>query len=138
MEKNYFHKVNYYETDAMGITHHSNYIRWMEEARIELMDKLGYSYKKLESIGISSPVLGYSCDIKKSTCFDDVVEISASIAEYNTVRLKVQYTMKVNNELIATGETKHCFINSKGIPIRLNKECLELDEILKNACYNSQ
>ena len=30
----YLHKVQYYETDKMGIAHHSNYIRWMEEARL--------------------------------------------------------------------------------------------------------
>ena len=57
MEK-YVHKVNYYETDKMGITHHSNYIRWMEEARIAFFDAIGFSYKKLEEQGIVSPVLG--------------------------------------------------------------------------------
>lgn len=131
METKYLHKVNYYETDAMGVTHHSNYIKWMEEARVELMSNFGYSYKKLESIGISSPVLGYSCDIKKSTYFDDVVEIYPEVVEYNSVRLRVKYIMKINDVIIAEGETKHCFLNSKGVPIRLNKECLELDEKLK-------
>ena len=36
----YERKVNYYETDAMAIVHHSNYIRWFEEARMDYMDKL--------------------------------------------------------------------------------------------------
>lgn len=130
METKYLHKVNYYETDAMGVTHHSNYVRWMEEARVEFMNNFGYSYKKLESVGISSPVLGYSCDIKKSTCFDDIVEIYPKIVEYNSVRLKIKYIMKMNNIIIAEGETKHCFINSKGVPVRLDKQCLELDEKL--------
>ena len=47
MEK-YIHKVQYYETDKMGITHHSNYIRWMEEARINYLEQNGWPYDKLE------------------------------------------------------------------------------------------
>ena len=39
---NYIHQAQYYETDQMGIIHHSNYIRWMEEARIAYMDELGF------------------------------------------------------------------------------------------------
>ena len=53
----YTHKVQYYETDKMGITHHSNYIRWMEEARIDFLEKSGFSYDKLEKDGIISPVI---------------------------------------------------------------------------------
>ena len=40
----YTHKVQYYETDKMGITHHSNYIRWMEEARIDFLEKSGHKF----------------------------------------------------------------------------------------------
>lgn len=47
----YTHKVQYYETDMMGITHHANYIHWMEEARIDFMDQLGFPYAKMESDG---------------------------------------------------------------------------------------
>ena len=53
----YIHQAQYYETDQMGIIHHSNYIRWMEEARIAYMDELGFPYKKVEEAGIISPVL---------------------------------------------------------------------------------
>ena len=37
----YKHKVQYYETDKMQVVHHSNYIRWMEEARVEFLEKIG-------------------------------------------------------------------------------------------------
>ena len=42
MKEVYTHRVKYYETDKMGVTHHSNYVRWMEEARVDFMDKIGY------------------------------------------------------------------------------------------------
>ena len=56
-QKAYQHKVQYYETDQMGIVHHSNYIRWFEEARTDYMERLGIGYEKMEEQGILSPVL---------------------------------------------------------------------------------
>ena len=61
MEK-YLHKVHYYETDKMGITHHSNYIRWMEEARIDFLDNIDFGFAMLESQGVISTVIGVECD----------------------------------------------------------------------------
>ena len=48
----YRHTVQYYETDRMGIVHHSNYIRWMEEARTDFMDQLGFPYARAVEAGI--------------------------------------------------------------------------------------
>ena len=127
--KKYVHKVNYYETDKMGVVHHSNYVRWMEEARVCLMEQMGYSYFKLESIGICSPVLAYSCEIKHSTFFGNEVEILAKVKKYNSVRLEIEYEMMVDDKIVATGESKHCFTNSQGKPISLKKECVELDKL---------
>ena len=72
----YQHKVQYYETDKMGITHHSNYIRWMEEARVDYMAQLGYPYDRLEREGIGSPVLEAHCNYKHSTTYPDVIKIA--------------------------------------------------------------
>lgn len=130
--KSYIHKVKYYETDKMGITHHSNYVRWMEESRIDMLDKMGFGYKKLEEIGVGSPVLSYECSIKRSTTFDDEVEIIAICKEYDSVKLTIEYLMKVKGNIIATGKTKHCFTNIQGKPVVLSKVCPQIDEIIKN------
>ena len=63
----YRHKVQYYETDRMGVTHHSNYIRWMEEARVDLLEQIGWGYDRMESLGIQSPVTGVGCVYKAPT-----------------------------------------------------------------------
>ena len=54
----YSHYVQYYETDKMGVTHHSNYIRFMEEARVEFFKNIGFDYFEFEKRGIVSPVVG--------------------------------------------------------------------------------
>lgn len=47
MIKPYQHLAKYYETDQMGIIHHSNYIRWFEEARIDYMNQIGLTYNRV-------------------------------------------------------------------------------------------
>ena len=58
----YEHKVQYYETDKMDWVHHSNYIRWFEEARTDLLEQMGMGYDRIEALGIGSPVLGVEAD----------------------------------------------------------------------------
>ena len=129
--ESYIHKVNYYETDKMGIVHHSNYVRWLEEARVLAMDEIGYPVSKLEQENLFSTVLSYSIDIKHSTTFEDLVQIIPKVKAYNGVRLEMSYEMKLKDKLVATATTKHCFINETGLPQRLNKVIPGLDKKLK-------
>lgn len=131
--KKYIHKVNYYETDKMGITHHSNYIRWMEEARIDFLEQIGFSYDKLEEDGIISPVIAVECDYRMSTTFGDNIEIQVEIEEFKGVKLVIKYTMKNanTNEIVLIGRTKHCFLNKDNKPIILKKDFPEFDKRLK-------
>ena len=73
--KPYTHKVNYYETDKMGITHHSNYVRFMEEARVDFLDQIGWSFIDLENKGIVSPVIHIECTFKKTTTFVSLLSL---------------------------------------------------------------
>ena len=135
----YFRKVNYYETDRMGITHHSNYVRYMEEARIYFLEQIGCGYDKWERDGISSPVIGIECRYKRPTTFGDELQIRVEIAEYKRVKLSVSYTM-VNTktqELVFEGMSHHCFTNAEGRPIALSKQCPEYDELLKKQIPDS-
>ena len=134
----YEHKIQYYETDKMGITHHSNYIRFMEEARVDWLDKIGWSFAKLEGMGLTSPVLSVKCEYKKSTTYSDVILIKLSLESYNGIKMKIKYEMtnKETNEVVAIGETQHCFLNDKGFPIIIKKSYPEFDTALKNALIN--
>ena len=130
--KTYIHKVHYYETDKMGITHHANYIRWMEEARIDFLSQIGFGYDKLEQDGIISPVIGVECDYKSPTTFADEVEIRVSVEEFKGVKLIIKYTMIKcgSGELVLTGRSKHCFVNGENKPIILKRSFPEFAEKL--------
>lgn len=129
----YIHKVQYYETDKMGITHHSNYIRWMEEARIDFLDRIGYGYAKLENDGILSPVIGVECQYKHPTTFDDEVEIAVGVQEFKGVRLVIGYKMTncSTGMLVLEGKSTHCFTDRNGKPMMLKKSFPEFDRVLR-------
>ena len=137
--KKYIHKVKYYETDKMGITHHSNYIRWMEEARVNWLDKIGWSFEKLENLGMISPVVEINCKYINSTKFNDIVEINVMLKEYKGVKLIVEYEMinSKTKELVAKGESKHCFTTKDGKIISIKKEYPEFNETLLKELENN-
>ena len=121
--KPYLHRVQYYETDKMGVTHHSNYIRWMEEARIAFLDALGWSFARLEQCGIVSPVTAIDCKYIATTTFDDEVSVEVSVEAFNGVTLTIAYAMrKSDGTLCCTGHSEHCFLNHEGRFIRLKRD----------------
>ena len=127
--KPYEHHAKYYETDQMGIIHHSNYIRWMEEARMDMMEQMGYSYKEMEEAEIMSPVLSVQCEYKSMVRFSDTVIIETRVSQYNGVKLTVQYRMtdKETGELRTMAQSEHCFLNRSGKPISLRHSYPEID-----------
>ncbi len=123
MEYIFERKINYYETDKMGVVHHSNYIRYLEEARCELLNSIGMPFALLEEKGITIPVLGVNCEYKHHVTFDDVIVIKVSMKEYTGVRITMQYNVieKKTGETVLLAQTKHCFTNKELRPINLKK-----------------
>ncbi len=113
----YLHKVQYYETDKMQITHHSNYIRFMEEARIDFFEKLNFPYHTFEEKGILSPVVRISCEFKKTTTYPDVISVSVRVTECKKFKFTLSYTMTVKDEIVCTGSSTHCFLGQNGRPV---------------------
>ena len=120
----YEHKVHYYETDQMKVVHHSNYIRWFEECRLDLMQACGLGYEQMEEEEIISPVLSVSCQYHAMTKFGETVEILPKVESFNGIRLKISYTIreKETKQIRCTGESTHCFLDAAGRPVNLKKK----------------
>lgn len=137
--KPYIHTVQYYETDKMGITHHSNYFRWMEEARIDFLKQIGWSYDVLEENGIFSPVTAIDCRYVNSTTFADEVTIRIAVKEFRGVRLVLSYTMsKSDGTTACIGNSEHCFLHKDGSFIRLKKEYPDFYQTLSAMAESEQ
>lgn len=134
MEYKYERKINYYETDRMGVVHHSNYIRFLEEARCNWLESIGLPFATLEENGITIPVLAVNCEYKHHVTFNDVIIVEMVVKEYTGVRMTVQYKIinKNTSDIVLVGETKHCFTNKNLRPINLKKINKEFSNKFEN------
>ncbi|MCD8364849.1 MAG: acyl-CoA thioesterase [Clostridiales bacterium] len=129
----YEHVVQYYETDAMQIVHHSNYIRWMEEVRLDYLGKVGLAYDSMEAHGVIIPVLSVSCEYKQATCYGETVKITAEMERFDGLRFFVSYRIVgPDGVLRATGRTSHCFLNKDRKPVNVRKAAPAIYEFFKN------
>ena len=123
----YIHNAKYYETDQMSIVHHSNYIRWFEEARIDWMNQIGIDFRDVEAMGIVVPVVSVSCAYKHVTRFGDDVAILPRLTLYNAARFAFSYEVRDarTGTLNATGESQHCFLRGERV-VNLKRAAPEL------------
>ena len=94
----YSRRVNYYETDQMAIVHHSNYIRWFEEARLDFLDQVGLNYREMEKTGLIVPVVDVSCRYHVSAKYDDLMDIYAYLTSFNGVRMDYRYEVRFHEQ----------------------------------------
>lgn len=129
---NYPRTPHYYETDQMKIVHHSNYIRWFEEARIFYLDSIGMSFAEQERSGIVCPVITVDAAYKKMVRFGDKVEVITRLNVYDGVRYGFSYEVRntETDEVCCTGTSTHCFLNENGMILRVKKQYPEMHEIL--------
>ena len=115
-----FVKVRYAETDQMGVVYHGNYAQYLEIARIDWLEALGISYRKMEEEGVMLPVYELKAKFKKSARFDDTLKIETSLSQ--KPRARIQFFYKIfnqKNELLTEAETTLIFIDiEKSRPIK--------------------
>lgn len=133
---NWQHKVQYYETDQMGIVHHSNSIRWFEEARTWMMDEMQFGYEKMEALNILVPVLEASAKYISMVKFGETVEITTHISQFTGVKMVIEYEIRdvETGELRTKGQTKHAFLDKESYrPISLKRNHKEIYDLFNEA-----
>jgi len=119
-------RVRYAETDRMDVVHHRNYLVWFELARIEMLDEIGLPYKEVEAQDLFIPVLSASLDYKKPALFDDRLEVHLYMKEKPRARFRFDYEVRRGDELLATGQTSHGFMDKNGKGLRPPEKFLTL------------
>lgn len=125
----YEHRTRYHELDAQGTVHPSHYIDWMENARMNLMEQIGFGYKQMEGMEIMMPMISISVDYRSPVKFDDTVVVDTKLISYDGNQIEVAYRIfdKKTGEDHAVARSKHFFMNKSGIPISLKRIYPELD-----------
>ncbi len=105
--------IRYYETDQMGIVHHSNYVRFFECGRSDMMQKAGLPIEQIEKDGVMLPVVSVECHYKHPAYMGDRIRIVSVIDKVPMAKLVVKneiYNQK--GDLLVTGEVVLGFIDS--------------------------
>ena len=110
--------VRYAETDMMGVVYHGSYLPWFEVGRTELLKQHGLPYRQLEAEGFFLPVLEAHVQYRQPARYDDQVEIVTTLRERPVLRIKLEYEVWRDRQLLVTGYTVHAFIDRRGVPVR--------------------
>ena len=106
-------RVNYFDTDQMGVVWHGNYIKYFEMAREELFRTLGLPYSEVEKTGIMMPIVDVSVEYKYPAHYDEVLSIETRVQDPPRSRIRVEYVItNPQGETVVTGSTTLAFIDS--------------------------
>ncbi|NPA51602.1 MAG: acyl-CoA thioesterase [Aquificae bacterium] len=108
----YERKVFFYETDAQGIVHHSNYPRYFEEARGFFLEQKGLPYEIIrDKLNVDIVLVELKIRYKEFLTFGDRFKIKTKIKKNNRFFFEFYYLLELKDRLICEGYTKHCCIN---------------------------
>ncbi|MBQ7651524.1 MAG: acyl-CoA thioesterase [Victivallales bacterium] len=120
------YRVPYADTDQMGFVYYGNYLTYFERSRNELMRSAGFTYKRLEELGLGLPVIEAKVNYRRPAKYDDVIRIEADCEFCGGIRLQVNCRVFCGDVLLAEGYTIHAFMDLKtGRPTRPCQEFLD-------------
>ena len=119
-------RVRFAETDAMGIVHHSRYLPYLEEARVEYLRALGHPYDELRAEGVDYAVLEAFVQYRQPLKFDDRVAVHLRMGSATRATFQMAYLLTVDDQVRATAVTVHGCVNAEGRPVRMPSWLLDL------------
>ncbi len=125
-------EINYYETDKMQVVHHSNYIRFLEECRMDFLKQIHLDYSTMEERGIMIPVLSVECDYQTPARFGETICIIPKLEKFSGVKFEMSYHIYSEDMKILHNKarTTHCFVGLDFKPVRMKKVYPEAYEAL--------
>jgi acyl-CoA thioester hydrolase len=111
--------VPFFETDAMGIVHHANYVRYLELARVIWLDEHDQPYRAYMAEGLHFATTTVDLRYHRAAAFDDEIEITTWLEWVRGASLRMAYTLRRGDELLATAATQHAMVDTHGRPRRI-------------------
>ena len=122
-------RVRYAETDQMGVVYYANYLVWMEVGRAEYCRAAGVRYRDMESVdGIRLAVVEAECRYLHPARYDEEIAVGTEIAKANRRMVVFEYAIRnaSTGGKVATGSTKHIFLDAGMKPVQLPEKYFEL------------
>ena len=105
------YRVKFFDTDTMGVVHHSNYIRWFETGRVEFLRALGVDLNEMMSDGILFPIVEVGAKFHAPAKFDDELEILTTAEALTKAKMKFSYVIRKRGDekILAEGNSTNVF-----------------------------
>jgi len=113
------HRVPFFETDAMRIVHHSNYVRYLELARVIWLDEHDQPYHAYVAEGLHFATTALDLRYHRAAAFDDEIEVTTWLVWVRGASLRMAYVVRRGDELLATAATEHAMVDTSGRPRRI-------------------
>jgi acyl-CoA thioester hydrolase len=110
------YRVPFYDTDAMGIVHHANYVRYLELARVRFLEQHDESYSRYVEQGFHVVVIRVELELKRATRFDETLTVTCWLERVRYASLAFGYQIRCADALTALAETRHAVVNLQGRP----------------------
>jgi acyl-CoA thioester hydrolase len=118
----YTHRVPFYETDAMGVVHHSNYVRYLELARILWLDEQHRPYRAYVADGLHFATTRVEVDYLRPAVYDDVLAVATWLEWVRGASLRMAYEIRRGDEVLVRGATEHAVVDLEGRLRRIPRE----------------
>lgn len=120
-------RVIYADTDAMGIVYHTNYIKWFEIGRTELLRSVGIVYAEMEAQGYNLPLTEVYCNYLFPARYDQVIVVETYLEYIRRASMKFVYTISDEDreKSLVEGYTVHACTNKLGKIVRIPAFILE-------------
>jgi len=120
-------RVNYSETDQMGVVYHANYLVWFDRARTEHLRTTGYTYREMEEEGVYLAVTEARLRFRRPALYDDLVRVRCWVRDLASRRVTFGYAVEraASGELLATGETSLMALDRDRNPTRIPEHVSE-------------
>ncbi len=112
-------RVRFSETDAMGIVHHSRYLPYLEETRVEYLRSIGHPYDRQRADGVDFAVLEAHVTYRQPLRFDELVTVHLALSDATRASFGINYLLTVGGEIRSSATTVHACVNTDGRPVRM-------------------
>lgn len=122
------YRTLYADTDRSDVVYHANYLRYFEFGRTSLMRDVAYPYREIEESGFVYPIYDLGVSFYQPLYYDDLMYVHTRPTNLERVRLQFDYliTHAEKGYLVCTGYTRHCALNSTGIPVGIDPKTVQL------------
>ena len=126
----YTFKIYYEDTDSGGVVYYANYLKFIERARTEMINELGFTLTTLlKDYDRLFLVKKIECDYIESCSLEDTLNVQSRVLLVKNASFELEQNILKQNNFIFRSKILMVCVNSQGAPSKIPSE---LHSLMKN------